>query len=139
MSTMRSVVLKVQNLIVAFMILGALFVSCGDEDKIDTSLPKLLNIVGEVKDQAGVIHYDQSYQVWYILVDDNGDSDASIQRFDILCYIDSAYKEEGLPVLFSGEILQWIDKAEGDPLNSGNLVITISNIRNNRNKQKHLL
>ena len=87
---MRSVVLKVQNLIVAFMILGALFVSCGDEDKIDTSLPKLLNIVGEVKDQAGVIHYDQSYQVWYILVDDNGDSDASIQRFDILCYIDSA-------------------------------------------------
>ena len=30
MSTMRSVVLKVQNLIVAFMILGALFVSCGD-------------------------------------------------------------------------------------------------------------
>ena len=108
-----------------------MFSACStDDDKIDSSLPKVQNKIGEVKDLTGVMHYDQNYQVWYISVGNNGGHDASIQRLDILHNIDSAFKQEGLPVLFSGETLQWIDGAEGDPLNSGNLVIIISNIIN---------
>ena len=103
--------------------------SSDDDDKIDSTLPRVLHEVGEAKDLTGVMHYDQSNQIWYISVDDNNSLDISIQRLDIWGRVDSAFQKEDLPVLFSGDILQWNDNAAGDPLNLGHLVISISHIQ----------
>ena len=80
---MRDVVVKYQFCIFAITVFAMSFVSCGDEDKINSTLPRVMHKVGEAKDLAGVIHYDQSNLIWYISVDDNNSLDTSIQRLDI--------------------------------------------------------
>ena len=75
------------------------------------------------------MHYDRSFQIWYISVDDNNGLDNSIQRLDIWGGVDRTFQEEGLQILFSGDILRWNDNALEDPLNSGNYVINISHIQ----------
>lgn len=126
---MRNVVIKSQFFIIAITLFAMSFVSCDNEDKIDTRLPEILHKMDEAKKLTGVMHYDQSYQIWYIAVDDNDSLGNSIQRLDVWGRVDPVFLEEGLHILFSGEILQWTKNAREDPLNSGNCVINISHIQ----------
>lgn len=127
-STMRNVIIKCQYFIFAFTLFAMFFVSCDNGDIIDSSLPKVLYKVDEVENLKGVMHYDRSYQIWYISVDNNGLGN-SIQRLDIWGEGDPAFQEENLQILFSGDIFRWNDNALDDPLNSGNYVVIISQIQ----------
>ena len=128
-STKRNVIIKCQFFIFAITLFAMFLVSCDDEDKIDSSLPKVLYKVDVAKNLKGVMHYDRSFQIWYISVDDNNGLDNSIQRLDIWGGVDRTFQEEGRQILFSGDILRWNDNALEDPLNSGNYVINISHIQ----------
>ena len=107
-STKRNVIIKCQFFIFAITFFAMFLVSCDDEDKIDSSLPKVLYKVDVAKNLKGVMHYDRSFQIWYISVDDNNGLDNSIQRLDIWGGVDRTFQEEGRQILFSGDILRWI-------------------------------
>lgn len=126
---MRNVIVKCQYFIFAIALFAMFFVSCDNENKIDTSLPKVLHKIDETENLKGVMHYDRSYQIWYVSVEDNDSLGNSIQRLDILGRVDPAFQEENLQIIFSGDILRWDDKAIDDPLNSGNYVVNISHIQ----------
>jgi len=95
----------------AMMLIATFFVACGDEDVIDTTLPRVVNEVGEANSLSGVMHYDQDHQLWYVSVEDTSGSTESYQRLDVWGRIDPVFQEEGLPVVFSGDVLQWIEEA----------------------------
>jgi len=113
----------------AMMLIATFFVACGDEEVIDTTLPRVVNEVGEANSLSGVMHYDQDHQLWYVSVEDTSGSTESYQRLDVWGRIDPVFQEEGLPVVFSGDVLQWIEEAKEEPLNTGHLMIAISQIQ----------
>jgi CO dehydrogenase/acetyl-CoA synthase beta subunit len=111
------------------MLIATFFVACGDEDVIDTTLPRVVNEVGEANSLSGAMHYDQDHQLWYVSVEDTSGSTESYQRLDVWGRIDPVFQKEGLPVVFSGDVLQWIEEAKEEPLNTGHLIIAISQIQ----------